>query len=165
VSKSQLYHYFTDKDALILAVVERQAERVLAGNEPLLVGLRDIAGLRYWRDQIVAANGETEAGGGCPLGSLVGELAEQPRARAALAAGFARWKGYFVDGFRRMRASGSLREDADPEKLGGAVLAALQGGLLLAQTERSIDPLKVALDMAVDHVETFSAGKALARRR
>jgi AcrR family transcriptional regulator len=29
VSKSQLYHYFADKDALVLEVIARQTERVL----------------------------------------------------------------------------------------------------------------------------------------
>jgi len=33
-SKSQLYHYFADKDALICAVIVRQTERVLDGQDP-----------------------------------------------------------------------------------------------------------------------------------
>jgi AcrR family transcriptional regulator len=157
VSKSQLYHYFADKDALILAVVERQAERVLAGSEPLLAGLDDMAGLRDWRDRVVAANGETLAAGGCPLGSLVGELAEQSRFRAALAAGFARWTEYFVRGLERMQAAGRLRPDADPQRLATGLMVALQGGLLLAQTQRDIAPLAIALEMATARVESFAA--------
>lgn len=156
VSKSQLYHYFVDKDALILAVVERQAERVLVGSEPLLAGLADVAGLRAWRDAVVAANGRTLAAGGCPLGSLVGELAEQSRFRAALAAGFARWTDYFILGLERMQASGRLRPEADPKRLATGIMVALQGGLLLAQTQRDIAPLAIALEMALDRVEAFA---------
>ena len=33
-SKSQLYHYFTDKDDLVLAVVQRQTERESPPNAP-----------------------------------------------------------------------------------------------------------------------------------
>src|SRR5271154_2775552 len=51
-SKSQLYHYFADKDGLVLAVVERQAERVLAAQEALLRDLTSLAGLRRWRDKL-----------------------------------------------------------------------------------------------------------------
>jgi hypothetical protein len=35
-------------------------------------------------------------------------------------------------------------------------LSAVQGGLLLAKTSRSEEPLKVALDMAFDHVASHS---------
>ena len=35
-SKSQLYHYFADKDALVLEVIARQTERVLDAQRPYL---------------------------------------------------------------------------------------------------------------------------------
>ena len=73
-----------------------------------------------------------------------------------LAAGFARWRGYFVDGFERMRAAGKLRPDAELERLAMAVMAAFQGGTLLAQAENDVNPLVVALDMAVAWVESFA---------
>src|SRR5436309_3423758 len=39
VSKSQLYHYFADKDALVLDVIARQTERVLDAQRPHLEAL------------------------------------------------------------------------------------------------------------------------------
>ena len=36
VSKSQLYHYFADKDALVLEVITLQTERVLNAQQPHL---------------------------------------------------------------------------------------------------------------------------------
>lgn len=152
VSKSQLYHYFANKDDLITAVVERQAELVLAANEPLLRDLDSLAGLKRWRDIMVEGCAAENGAAGCPLGSLVGELAERPKQRAALAAGFARWGGYLRDGFERMKSSGELPPAADPDLLATGCLAALQGGLLLAQTMRSAKPLASALDMALAFV-------------
>jgi TetR/AcrR family transcriptional repressor of nem operon len=148
VSKSQLYHYFADKEALITAVVERQTERVLGVNGPLLKDVNSIEGLRHWRDVLL----DGSAADGCPLGSLVGELAERPRQRAALAEGFARWQSYLRDGFARMRDRGELAPTAPLDDLAVACLAALQGGLLLAQAERSSRPLRLALDMAIAQV-------------
>src|SRR5262249_61640053 len=49
VSKSQVYHYFADKDDLVLAVIQRQAECVLGTHEGLLRNLNSLAGLRRWR--------------------------------------------------------------------------------------------------------------------
>jgi TetR/AcrR family transcriptional repressor of nem operon len=47
-----------------------------------------------------------------------------------------------------------LRRDADPKELATILVAALQGGLLLAKLSRDIHPLEVSLDAALAHVET-----------
>jgi len=152
-SKSQLYHYFADKDDLVLAVIQRQTECVLAAQEQLLKKFNSLAGLRRWRDALVELSRKNDGAGGCPLGSLVPELAESSaQSRALLAEGFKRWEAYLVAGFSAMRARGELKPGTDPEDLATAVLTALQGGLLLAQTMRSIRPLELALDMALQHV-------------
>lgn len=152
VSKSQLYHYFTDKDDLVLAVIQRQAECVLGAHEELLRKLNSIAGLRRWRDAVVEMTRKINCAGGCPLGSLASELSETPRTRAALAEGFARWASYFEAAFARMQKGAGRKPGADLQALSEATLASLQGGLLLAQTMRSARPLELALDMAIDHV-------------
>ena len=54
VSSSQLYHYFADKRALTLAVIEHQTQAILAGQEPLLSNLDSIEALRAWRDLLTA---------------------------------------------------------------------------------------------------------------
>ena len=152
-SKSQLYHYFAGKDDLVLAVIQRQTECVLAAQEPLLKKFNSLAGLRRWRDALVELSGQNDGAGGCPLGSLVPELAESSaKSRALLAEGFKRWEAYLVAGFTAMRARGELKPSAEPADLATAVLTALQGGLLLAQTMRSTRPLELALDMALQHV-------------
>lgn len=158
VSKSQLYHYFSDKDALITAVVERQAERVLAANRMLLSDLSTLEQLRHWARALTDT--ATPQDGGCPLGSLVGELAARPQQRAALEAGFACWRGYLAAGFKRMVDRGEISANADPETLSTMCLAALQGGLLLSQVEKSSRPLALALEMAVAQVASYARGDA-----
>ena len=154
VSKSQIYHYFTDKDDLVLAVIQRQAECVLGTHEELLRKLNSVSGLRRWRDAVVELTRQTNCAGGCPLGSLASELAETPRTRAALAASFANWASYFEAAFERMQLRAGRKPAGDLKQLSEALLASLQGGLLLAQTMRSTRPLELALDMAIDHVAT-----------
>lgn len=48
VSKSQLYHYFADKDALVLEVIIRQTGLVLAAQQPQLGALDSLHALRAW---------------------------------------------------------------------------------------------------------------------
>ncbi len=152
-SKSQLYHYFADKDALMRAVIECQTGRVMGFQAARLQGVDSLAGLRRWRDAIVRINKAAGGVGGCPLGSLASELADRSEsARALLAHGFELWESHLVTSLQAMRDSGRLKPEANPADLAAATIAALQGGLLLAQTTRSSRPLELALDMAIDHI-------------
>jgi TetR/AcrR family transcriptional regulator, transcriptional repressor for nem operon len=158
-SKSQLYHYFADKDALVLEVIRRQLDETITGQETELRQLRTWEGLRRWRNHLVRGTRLTKGVGGCRLGSLASELADRSEtAREALATCFAEWEGYFVDGFTAMRQDGLISPDADPAELAVTVMTALQGGLLLAQTTRDVRPLELALDMALTHVGRYRVG-------
>ncbi|MGH9164226.1 MAG: TetR/AcrR family transcriptional regulator [Acidimicrobiales bacterium] len=159
-SKSQLYHYFADKEALVNEVIALQTQRVLAAQEPYLGTLDSFEGLCRWRDAMVETNRATGGIGGCPIGSLASELAEQSEhARVLLAHSLQAWEAYLVGGLRLMLDRGELSADADPQDLATAIMTALQGGLLLAQTLRSSRPLELALDMAVDHVARVRASE------
>src|SRR3978361_1227411 len=46
VSASQLYHYFTDKNDLIRAVITHQTDGILAAQRPVLGGLATFARLK-----------------------------------------------------------------------------------------------------------------------
>jgi AcrR family transcriptional regulator len=158
-SKSQLYNHFADKAELTRAVVERWGERRLAQQEEDLRRLDSIRGLERWRDAMVQRNAAVAGAHGCVLGSLAIEVADHDdEARQTLRADFRRWERLLVDGLERMRGNGALRADAEPEALATGVMAALQGGYLLAQTAHDSEPMAIALDMAIDYVKTFSTG-------
>ena len=152
VSKSQLYHYFADRDALVLEVIGKQAERVLEAHRPYLEAMDSRLALKAWRDAILRLN-KSGRDAGCPLGSLASELAnESELARKRLADAFALWRDRIENGLKRMQARGELDASAKPGDLALALLGAVQGGILLAKTTRSQRPLAIALDMAIDHV-------------
>ena len=149
VSSSQLYHYFDDKPALVRAVIDHQADMVLSGQQTF--DLSSFDGLRAWRDWVIEHQRELNCTGGCPIGSLGSELAEtDPQARAHLADGFKRWEAAIQTGLREMHERGRLTPDADPDTLALALLAALEGGLLLTQIERDTRPLEAALDAMLE---------------
>ncbi|MGH3201500.1 MAG: TetR/AcrR family transcriptional regulator [Streptosporangiaceae bacterium] len=157
VSGSQVYHYFEDKQALVRAVIDHQAGAVLDTQGTHLDHLDTMAGLRAWRDLLVEHQRTLECRGGCPLGTLGAELAEiDDVARMAVARGFGRWEGRIRDGLRVMRARGELPASTDPDDLALAILAALQGGLLLAQVRRDPRPLAVALDAMLDRIQALT---------
>ncbi len=153
VSKSQIYHYFADKDGLIREVISLESQRVLSTNQIHLEKVDSFASLVRWRDAIIALNKAKRGMWGCPMGSLANELANQSEsARKFLVEGFETWQAQITTGLRKMRDAGELRETADPAKLAIAVLCAIQGGLLLSKTARNTKPLELAFDMALEHV-------------
>ena len=152
-SKSQLYNHFADKDALVRAVAELRAARVLAREETQLSRLNSFNGLVRWRNALVRRNAAQNGAYGCALGSMATEVADHDdEARETLSAAFQRWEQLLAEGLRRMQDSGRLRADVDADNLATGLMAALQGGYLLAQTARDVRPMEVALDMALDHV-------------
>jgi TetR/AcrR family transcriptional regulator, transcriptional repressor for nem operon len=153
VSASQMYHYFADKDALVMAVIDHQEERVLAVQHQGLDGLDSLAALARWRDLVVDTAKGLGCGGGCPLGSLASDLSEaDPVARVRLAGAFARWEDMLGRGLTAMRDRGELAANADPGELALALLAAVQGGLLLSQVRRETRPLEVAIDAVLARI-------------
>ena len=153
-SKSQLYHYFEDRGALLRAVVAHNADGVLSDLPPL-DGWKAI---RSWFDALVALQVERRACGGCPIGALVGQLAESDAdARVALAHSFEEWHARLRDGLRSMQRSGKLDPTADPDGLATATLASIQGGLLLTQARRDHAPLATALDAAYANLRAHAA--------
>ncbi len=157
VSSSQLYHYFDDKPALVRAVIEHQADAIVAGQQTF--DLSSLKGLRAWRDWVIEHQRALHCSGGCPIGSLGSELAEtNPEARVQVAEGFKRWEATIQAGLREMHARGRLTPDTDPDTLALALLAALQGGLLLTQIERDTKPLEAALDSMLELVARLGDG-------
>ncbi|WP_330175493.1 TetR/AcrR family transcriptional regulator [Streptomyces sp. NBC_01498] len=157
VGASQMYHYFTDKDDLIRAVIAHQTDGILAAQRPCLDELDSFDTLYRWRDLLIDLQEQRHCVGGCPIGSIAAEVADNtPHARADLVDSFERWEAPIRDGLARMRARGDLRPDTDTDTLALALLVALQGGLLLTQTRRNTTPLRTGLDTVLAHIRTYA---------
>ena len=86
VSGSQLYYHFPDKDQLVQAVIDYQADAIVNRNRRALSSAN---GVETWRNMVLTAAKRTKAKGGCAPGWPGGQLAESdPEARALIAAGF-----------------------------------------------------------------------------
>ncbi|PYR64085.1 MAG: TetR family transcriptional regulator [Acidobacteria bacterium] len=126
-SRSQLYHYFEDRDDLIRAVVEATTDAVLGRQDELFDDLDSWAGIDRWFEFMIQHQIEQQARGGC---------------------GFDRWEAHVREGLTRMKSHGKLRKDADPAALATATMASIQGGLLLTQVRRDPHQLRIALTAA-----------------
>ncbi len=155
--KSQLYHYFPSKTALVREVLAYQLERVIQGHLPLLERLDSWEGIETWFAAVVDWHTRREFLGGCPIGSLAAEMADYDDGLdGALARAFGRWESYLADGLVAMRERGELRPDADPVELAEAALAMVQGGILLARTKKEARPLLHAMDGALCYLRAWA---------
>lgn len=144
--KSQFYHYFSSKQDLTVAVFEYQLDRILAG-QPSLAD-ETCTDPRRWCSEIVAAFNRS-AVGTCPLGTFAGQVGADPVLGDALRAQFARWQTAIADLIRRAAAARRLAADIDADAAALMLLAAQQGGTVLAQLRGNAAPLSLALDAAL----------------
>jgi AcrR family transcriptional regulator len=163
VSGSQLSRHFPTKESLIRAVIAWRADFMVTSHQESARGQIDsFSALRQWSGSLIAR--EELGSEGCPFGSLAAEVIKtDPDIRSNLLQGFARWQGLFRSGLQVMRERGELRADADPDQLGYVLMAAFQGGMLLDQAARSAEPLRAALNSAIDYIETFATSKSDAK--
>jgi TetR/AcrR family transcriptional repressor of nem operon len=159
VSKSQLYHHFAGKDALVRAVIDHTGERVIERERDALGHVSTIPGLRRWRDSLVQNNALRYGAYGCALGSLASEISDHDDvARRALSELFDEWQALLAGVLRRLQDNGALPPEAPIDQLATGLMGALQGGYMLAQTARDVTPMATSIDMALTHIESLSAG-------
>lgn len=157
VSGSQISHYFHDKRDLTRNVISARRDDVGEfHSQPQLGAMDSLDALQAWADANVADVDGVYRRGGCVYGSLAAELVEaDAEIHGDLAAGYDQWIEQFHAGLTEMRHRGDLRPDADPRHLSVALVAAHQGGALLTYITDSPEPLRVAVNAAVEYVRSF----------
>jgi TetR/AcrR family transcriptional regulator, transcriptional repressor for nem operon len=137
--KSHFYHYFPSKEALGMAVIDRQFERFTERglailSEPMI---EPIDRLTLFIDTLVALQRERDGGSGSPFGNLAGELADAHEGfRQRLGDVFERWTGQ-LDALLR-EVGGQLREGVDTVRLARFIIASLEGGMLMTRVTRDV---------------------------
>lgn len=158
VGGSQISHYFRDKRDLTRQVIAARRDDVVAFHtQPQLGALDSLDALQAWADACVADIDTVYRLGGCVYGSLAGELIDaDDEIRDDLADGYDEWLDLFQTGLTAMRHRGELRDEADPRHLAVALVIAHQGGAMITHTTGEAEPLRVAVNAAVDYVRSFA---------
>jgi TetR/AcrR family transcriptional regulator, transcriptional repressor for nem operon len=158
VGGSQMSHYFRDKRDLTREVIASRRDDVVSFHtQPQLGALDSLEALQAWADACVADIDTVYRLGGCIYGSLAGELIEADNeVRDDLADGYDQWLELFQAGLTAMRHRGELRPDADPRHLAVSLVIAHQGGAMVTHATGDGEPLRVAVNAAVDYVRSFA---------
>jgi len=158
VSGSQISHYFHDKRDLTREVISARSDDVREfHSQPRLGALDSLEALQAWAEANIADINTVYRQGGCIYGSLAGELVEaDAEIHDDLAAGYDQWIELFRAGLTEMRRRGDLRPDADPRHLAASLVAAHQGGALVTYITNDPEPLRAAVNAAVEYVRSFA---------
>ncbi|MEU4252200.1 TetR/AcrR family transcriptional regulator [Amycolatopsis sp. NPDC026612] len=152
--KSQMYHYFKNKEQLVAAVIEHYLERIL-GNQPAIFELGSWADFETWTEQILDIHRRPGGPIACPLGNLAGEVGDNPKLAPLVDQAYRKWESYLELGLKTLQDSGELVRSADPARLAQAAMTSVQGGLLLAHIRHDITALEDALRIALTHLHSF----------
>ncbi|OBF87871.1 TetR family transcriptional regulator [Mycobacterium sp. 852002-51163_SCH5372311] len=158
VSGSQLAHYFTDKSALVRAVVTHQIGVVLDFHrQPKLGALDSFDDFERWLDLNMRYLRRIGFSGTPTYHALTAQLAKSDEAtRATLGAGYWQWIDLLEQSISRMKEGGILVPDADPHRLALVIVSAHQGGGTLAYTYRAEWPHADATRFAVNYLRMFA---------
>lgn len=148
-SKSQVFHYFPrGKEQLLLAVAEQEASRVISDQQPYLGGLTSWAAWQRWRDVVVERY--REQGQQCPLSTVMSEIGRTPGAQAVTSALIERWRTEIENGVVAMQRREKVAATVDPAQAAAALLAGIQGGVLVLMSTGDLSYLEAALDVGID---------------
>ncbi len=153
--KSQFYHYFASKDALVKELISHHLENSLGLKALALEGpLDSIDDFGAWLARLVQAQADGLFDDGCPIGNLAAELsAQNETVRVELQKVILGWREALAGGFEALKGKGLLRADVEPARLATFVVSCLEGALLLAKTERTAEPLVASAAELLAHVQ------------
>ena len=127
----------------IYAQALRDPARLRASFEYFRAFPTDIADVDRYRQQ----------GQHCPLSVLVSQLGpSEPSVRAVVVDLLDRWEDRIADGIRRMQGQGKIAPRLNAERTAAALLAGIQGGVLVMLATGRMTHLEAALDQAIERL-------------
>lgn len=151
-SKSQIFHYFPGgKEELLLAVAEHEAALVLSDQQPQLGNLTSWRAWQEWREAVL--DRYRRQGEQCPLNVLVTQLGRNtPGAQAVVSRLLERWQSEIATGIREMQRQRKVSSKIDPDKVAAALLAGIQGGVVVMLSTGSLTHLEAALEVGISNL-------------
>jgi TetR/AcrR family transcriptional repressor of nem operon len=156
IGKGNFYYYFRSKDELGYATLDRILDQIkhelitksFGGDRDPWEQLHDF--LEYPIQQAR----KTGCAGGCPLGNLALELSDIHEGfRQRLHVAFTELRTHIEACLNRARQQGTLREDVDPPRLAGFLLAGFEGAFLMGKLHQDPDVLAGIVEELKHHLE------------
>lgn len=146
VKKGNLYHHFSSKEAMGLDVLARARDDFFRFLENSLEGGTPSARLANHFAAIARYHEGRNLVGGCIFGNTALEMSDRNEAyRNVIHSVFEEWRRRIQDVLEHAVRSGEVRKDLDPKAMARHVVAAVEGGILVARASGNPADLKECL--------------------
>lgn len=158
IGKGQFYHYFSSKYDLGLTVVE---DLIKEWDQTLIIDILQSTDepkskLNMMFDWAIKSHAEMDKKSGCPVGNLAIELSEhEEEFRVRINQFFNRWIGAIEVILEEMMEKNKLDSTIDAKKNAQAIIALIEGGILLMKNEQDVQLLINVIDVARKHFNLF----------
>ena len=147
--RGSIYHHFPGGKAQLAEEATRYAgEFIAAGLAAALASDEPVAAIRDFTAAWRGVLRDSDLDAGCPILAAALEGDRSPGARDAAAAAFERWQELIAEAFEDQGLSGERARS-----LATLAIAAIEGGVVLARAQRSIEPL----EQVADELEALAA--------
>jgi TetR/AcrR family transcriptional repressor of nem operon len=161
--KGQFYHYFSSKEELGLAIVDRAAARIRATLLERVEQGQGLAAIRWMLRCLTDTAKRTKCGGGCPLGNLAAEMSDvRETFRRKLAGVFELWRRVVERALITAQRRGELRPGVNARQLSFLILSTIEGAILLAKVQhdaRVMDRCFQGLWLCVEQLQQSGGGR------
>ncbi len=150
IGKGQFYHYFSSKYDLGLAVVE---DLIQEWDQQLIMGvfqssIEPESKLSKMLDRTLTFHTKIGKNSGCPIGNLAIEMSEHDETfRIKIQYIFEHWIGAVETTLDEMVKQGRLDSTIDTKKSAQAMIAMIEGGILLMKNQQNIHYLINVIDV------------------
>jgi len=160
IGKGNFYYYFKSKEELGYAIIdnnlrqftEHVIDKAFGNQKDALAQVDDFL------DIILELYRERNCSGGCPMANMAMEMSDIHEGfRKKLQTVFEGWRIHLGTALRKARAQGQLADHTDPTMLAQFVVAAVEGGILLAKLKRNMGILENCFGEIKKHIRMYAA--------
>jgi TetR/AcrR family transcriptional regulator, transcriptional repressor for nem operon len=142
VKKGNLYFHFSSKDELCAATLEEAADRYFNYLSKSITSDTPIGKISDILSAVLAYHRKRKFKGGCIFGNTALETSDTDEAYAALVRGvFDRWVDIIAGLLREAARRGELPAGIRPDPMARHIVAALEGGVMMARLYKREGPL------------------------
>ncbi len=154
--KSQFYHYFKSKEALIHAVVKDFFEKLCNKQLPFKLEIKTWQDLKEWFAFFIHLQDDICCERGCPMATIGYELtAKDDSIRQEINHIFELTTQPIVGFFVHLKAQGKLKPSADPRSLAELCFIVMQGGLLVSKINKDTASFKTSVSHLFAYLKSF----------
>lgn len=148
VGKGSFYHHFKSKDALGLAVLERERASFMEMLDACFNEKKGLEALEcFFRVSLEVHSGKGLTGG-CLWGNTALEMSDNNQAYVEpVDEVFREWTGKLQQAIREAQAGGLIRGDLPDYSLALLLVAAIEGGIMMSRLRKDETPLRSCLDL------------------